>query len=111
MEKNSAKRTLKGLPNCLTKTSNMCSLAQNGKCLISDFSKAADIFHSKSWVIDSSSTDHMTHYSNKFDNYVLLPRNKKILVADGSAIPIAGHGNIKVTLLLSYLMSYMFPNC
>lgn len=63
-------------------------------------SETCNIFHSKSWVIDFGVIDHMTHCPNKFDNYIPVPRNRKIFVADGSAISIDGHGNI-FTFLLS----------
>lgn len=55
-----------------------------------------------------SAANHMTHYLNKLDNYV--PGNQKIFVADGSAISVAGHGNIKLLLLFPFLISYMSQN-
>ncbi|KAF2322304.1 hypothetical protein GH714_010849 [Hevea brasiliensis] len=45
--------------------------------------------------------DHMTPILNKFESYKSSLGNKKIKVADGSSIIIAGHGNINLTLSIS----------
>lgn len=67
----------------------MCSLAQSG---VSKNSKAYNYLDSL--VLDSGVTDHMTHDPTKFDSYKPSPDNRRIFIADGSPITIAGQGNI-----------------
>ncbi|XP_071905634.1 uncharacterized protein [Coffea arabica] len=71
---------LRNLLNSLEKSSSTCSLAQSG-----------------SWVIDSGATDHMTHSPIRFRTYNPCPGNRKITVADGSPITVAGQGTDLVT--------------
>ncbi|KAK8520902.1 hypothetical protein V6N12_004828 [Hibiscus sabdariffa] len=59
-----------------------------------------------SWIIDSGATDHMTNSSQKFLTYIPCPSNKKITVADGSMVTVAGQGDIMInkTLLLKNVL-------
>ena len=50
-----------------------------------------------SWIIDSGATDQMTHSPSQFITYSPCPSNRKILVADGSSITVAGLGDIQIT--------------
>ncbi|RVW75295.1 Retrovirus-related Pol polyprotein from transposon TNT 1-94 [Vitis vinifera] len=50
-----------------------------------------------SWIIDSGATDHMTSKSQLFNTYTPSPSNKKIVVANGSLVIVAGFGDIYIT--------------
>ncbi|KAH0748613.1 hypothetical protein KY290_027845 [Solanum tuberosum] len=49
---------------------------------------------SPTWVVDSGATDHMTSLSHLFISYSPCPSYKKITIADGSVITVAGQGDI-----------------
>ncbi|PON66130.1 hypothetical protein PanWU01x14_111810 [Parasponia andersonii] len=49
------------------------------------------------WIIDSSTSDHMTSLSHLFITYSPYPINKKFKIADGSMSPITGKGSIKIS--------------
>jgi len=56
----------------MEKPSGPCSLAKNGKILISHAFSASNKDHSSIWVINSGATDHMTHSAGSFKSYQLL---------------------------------------
>ncbi|KAG6775743.1 hypothetical protein POTOM_019236 [Populus tomentosa] len=85
---------LRILLNTMEKPSGSCSLAKNGKILISHAFSASNKDHSSIWVIDSGATDHMTHSAGSFKSYQPCPSSQKITVADGSLITVAGQGTI-----------------
>jgi hypothetical protein len=55
----------------------------------------------KSWIIDSGATNHMTGTSNLFTSYTPCSGKDRVHVADGSTIPITGQGSIQCTNTLS----------
>ncbi|KAL0410895.1 UNVERIFIED_CONTAM: Retrovirus-related Pol polyprotein from transposon RE1 [Sesamum latifolium] len=85
---------LRNLLNSLSEPSSTCSLAQSGKCLISYSFSASDSPLSSSWIIDSKAIDHMTHTPTRFVTYNPCPGNRKVSVADGSLVTVAGQGTI-----------------
>ncbi|GMI89878.1 hypothetical protein HRI_002657100 [Hibiscus trionum] len=50
-----------------------------------------------SWVIDSGATDHMTNSPLNFLNYTPCPSNRKITVADGTMITVAGERDVAIS--------------
>ena len=50
-----------------------------------------------SWIIDSDATNHMTSKSQLFNTYTPSPSNKKIVMANGSLVTVAGFGDIYIT--------------
>ena len=78
----------------MEKPSGSCSLAKNGKILISHAFSASNKDYSSIWVIDSGAIDHMTHSAGSFKSYQPCPSNKKITVADESLIKVAEQGTI-----------------
>lgn len=50
-----------------------------------------------SWIIDSDAIDHMTSKSQLFHTYTPSPSNKKIVVANGSLVTVAGFRDIYIT--------------
>ena len=81
----------------LEKTGGTCSLAFSGKFSTSQGLHVSDKVIQELWVIDSGATDHMTHSSLHFCTYSPCPSNRKITVADGSLITVAGLGNIQLS--------------
>jgi len=64
------------------------------------------------WVVDSGATDHMTSSFHLFISYSPSPSYKKITIADGSVITVAGQGDIPLgkSLILKdvlHVQSYM----
>ena len=48
------------------------------------------------WIIDSRESDHMTQESKVFSSYTSCSGKQKVLVADGSHIPVHGKGSIMI---------------
>ena len=48
------------------------------------------------WVVDSGATDHMTQSSHGFVSYSPYPSNKKIAIADGTLVTVAGQGDVVI---------------
>ena len=93
---------IRALLGPLEKPSSTCSLALSGKFPISIRLKASDKAFVKSWVIDSSATDHMTTHSlQQFKNYNPCPRSRKIVIADGSLTTIALVGDVQISPTLT----------
>ncbi|KAG8488224.1 hypothetical protein CXB51_018059 [Gossypium anomalum] len=59
-------------------------------------SKVSNTDTKSSWVIDSGATDHMTHSSQKFVSYTPCSSSRKITIANGSVITVAGQGDIVI---------------
>ena len=57
-----------------------------------------DFLHS--WIIDSGATDHMTNSSKQFVSYNPCLSNRKIIVADGSIMTVAGQGDVSINSTL-----------
>ena len=68
----------------------MCSLTLSGETIISLGLNASSNEFRNAWIIDSSTTDHMTHNPNQFKTYLPCPSNRKIVVADRTGITVAG---------------------
>ena len=56
---------------------------------------------SKSWIIDSGASNHMTNESNNFLSYSPYSNNGKVFVANGSFIPISGEGFVSISLSIT----------
>ena len=72
---------IRGLLGSLNKPSGACSLTLSGN----------------SWIVDLGATDHMTHTLSHFSTYTPCPSNRKIIVANGSLVTVAGVGDIFIT--------------
>ena len=53
------------------------------------------------WIIDSSASDHMIGQSQLFHSYLPSSILNKVRIVDGSFSPIAGKGEIALTLTLT----------
>lgn len=51
----------------------------------------------ENWYMDTGATSHMTSNSGTLAPYFNLSSDNKILVGNGNAIPIHGHGNMSLT--------------
>jgi hypothetical protein len=63
--------------------------------------KHVQTYTNKPWIINSGATNHMTGASNLFASYIPCSGKDKVRVADGSMVPITGHGSIWCTKTLS----------
>ncbi|KAJ0083335.1 hypothetical protein Patl1_30043 [Pistacia atlantica] len=66
---------LRSLLDSLEKSTSTYSLATSGKLYSLYALSASSSDFSNSWVIDSGTTDHMTHSSHKFLTYHPCPTN------------------------------------
>jgi len=57
---------------------------------------ASDIPLKQYWILDSGATDHMTPLPTHFFTYSPCPSNKKISIADGTLITVAGQGDVQL---------------
>lgn len=93
---------LRNLLASLNKPSGECSLALSGILSSQLCFNASDTPISESWIMDTGATDHMTPSSQLFHTYNPCSDNRKILVANGSLVAVAGIGTIhlspKITL-------------
>ena len=78
-------------------TLGMCSLTLSSETLISLGLNASSNEFWNAWILDSSTTDHMTHNPNQFKTDLPSPSNRKIVVADGTTTTVAGIGDVQVT--------------
>jgi hypothetical protein len=101
---------LRTLLNTMEKPSGSCSLAQNGKIPISHVFSVSNKNHSSIWVIDSGAIDHMTYSAGAFTSYQPCPSSKKITVADGSLITVAGQGTIPLNPVFTLKRVLHVPN-
>ena len=89
-------------------SSTSCAFAQSGT-----FKTAlgtSTILHSKTWIIDSGATNHITKESNVFLSYIPCSSNQKVQVANGSLTPISGKGNVLVTPNITLSSVLHVPN-
>ena len=63
-----------------------------------------------SWIIDSGATDHMIGCYKILSSYSPCACDKKVKIADGSLLAIAGMGTIKLTSLITLLDVLYVPN-
>ena len=75
----------------------MCSLTLLGEALVSLELNAPNNEFRNAWILDSGAIDHMTHNPNQFKTYLPYPRNRRIVVADGTTITMASIGDVQVT--------------
>jgi hypothetical protein len=66
--------------------------------------------HSRSWIIDTEATNHMTGASHLFSSYKSCSGNDKVCVANGSTSYIIGRGSIWCTKTLSLSPVLHVPN-
>ena len=57
---------------------------------------ASDTPFKQYWILDSGATHHMTPLPTHFSTYSPCPSNKKISIADGTLITVAGRGNVQL---------------
>ena len=86
-------------PTCtsLAYTGTSLSPLPLGKSQISVGFNASDKPSNQYWILDSGATDHMTPLPTHFSTYSPCPSNKKISIADGSLITVAGQGNVQIS--------------
>ena len=92
----------------ISSSSTSCAFAQSGT-----FKTAlgtSTILHSKTWIIDSGATNHITKESNVFLSYIPCSSNQKVQVANGSLTPISGKGNVLVTPNITLSSVLHVPN-
>uniref|UniRef100_A0A2N9GKU7 Uncharacterized protein n=1 Tax=Fagus sylvatica TaxID=28930 RepID=A0A2N9GKU7_FAGSY len=69
-----------------------CSLANTGNLGFALNTPNRDCCES-SWIIDSGSTDHMTHESSNFSSYNTYPSKRCVKTANGSSSAVSGVGS------------------
>lgn len=84
-----------------------CSIAQKG-----NFPKSAhlSVIPTRTWIVDSGATDHMTGESSLFSSYKPCAGNFNIKLADGSLSAVAGKGSIVLSPLLTIQDVLHVPN-
>ena len=82
----------KNLLGTIESPSGACSLTQSDNYSPSLTFSVSDVSFLGSWVINSGTTDHMTHSLQKFSTYSPCPSNKKIVTVDGSLATMASQG-------------------
>ena len=97
---------LRSLLGSLDKPIGTCYLALSGTLSFSFCINASHRVYDDSWIIDSGATDHMTSKSQLFHTYTPSPSNKKIAVANGSLVTVAGFEDIYIapTLILKNVL-------
>ena len=85
------------------------SLALSDKFLIPIRIKVSYEIFTNSWVIDSSTTYHMTHSSHQFNNYNPCPNCRKIATIDSSLTTITSVGDIQISLILTFRNVFHVP--
>jgi len=100
---------LKSLMESTSKSlSGTSSLAMTGKNFNASFNVSKTLCKD-SWVLDSGATDHMTLHSFLLTSYVSIFENQ-ITVANGTHIPITGHGNVSFLSSLNLKDVLHVPN-
>ena len=74
------------------------SIAQKGNVLESVF---LSVIPSRTWIIDSGATDHMTREYSLFSSYSPCASNLKIKIDDGSLSAVVGKGYVIFSPLLT----------
>jgi hypothetical protein len=67
-----------------------------GKFQFSVGLNASDIPFKQYWILDSGATDHMTPLPKHFSTYSPCPSNRKISIADGTLLTVAGQGDVRI---------------
>jgi len=83
------------------------SIAQKGNFLESAF---LSVKPSRTWIVYSGATDHMTGESSMFSSYSPCVGNLKIKIVDGSLSVVAGKGSIIISPLLTLQDVLHVPN-
>jgi len=83
------------------------SIAQKGNFLESAL---LSVKPSRTWIVDSGATDHMTGESSLFSSYSPCAGNFKIKIADGSLSAVAGKGPVIISPLLTLQDVLHVPN-
>ncbi|CAL9002384.1 unnamed protein product, partial [Prunus brigantina] len=65
---------------------------------------------SKTWIIDTGASDHMTYDNNMFDELSHNPRDPYITSANGLPSPVTGEGTIHLTPSLPLSHALLVPN-
>ena len=97
---------LRSLLGSLDKPTRTCSLALSGTPSFSFCINVSHRVYDDSWIIDFGATDHITSKSQLFHTYTPSPSNKKIAVANGSLVTVAGFEDIYIapTLILKNVL-------
>ena len=77
------------------------SLALSDKFLIPIRLKVSYEIFTNSWVIDSSTTYHMTHSSHQFNNYNPCRSSRKIATTNGLLTIVASVGDVQISPTLT----------
>jgi hypothetical protein len=91
---------LKEYAQRLSQKDASCSLANTGNLGFALNTPNRDCCES-SWIIDSGSTDHMTHESSNFSSYNTHPSKHCVKTANGSSSAVSGVGSLPLTSSMS----------
>jgi hypothetical protein len=91
---------LKEYAQRLSQKDASCSLANTGTFGFALNTPNRDCCES-SWIIDSGSTDHMTHESSNFSSYNTHPSKRCVKTANGSSSAVSGVGSLPLTSSMS----------
>jgi hypothetical protein len=91
---------LKEYAQRLSQKDASCSLANTGNFGFALNTPNRDCCES-SWIIDSGSTDHMTHESSNFSSYNTHPSKRCVKTANGSSSAVSGVGSLPLTSSIS----------
>jgi hypothetical protein len=91
---------LKEYAQRLSQKDASCSLANTGNFGFALNTPNRDCCES-SWIIDSGSTDHMTHESSNFSSYNAHPSKRCVKTANGSSSAVSGVGSLPLTSSIS----------
>jgi hypothetical protein len=91
---------LKEYAQRLSQKDASCSLANTGNFGFALNTPNRDCCES-SWIIDSGSTDHMTHESTNFSSYNTHPSKRCVKTANGSSSAVSGVGSLPLTSSIS----------
>jgi hypothetical protein len=91
---------LKEYAQRLSQKDASCSLANTGNFGFALNTPNRDCCES-SWIIDSGSTDHMTHESTNFTSYNTHPSKRCVKTANGSSSAVSGVGSLPLTSSIS----------
>jgi len=87
-----------------------CSLVQQGKYLSYSSFSASKTNWNNMWILDLGATDHLTPNLHVFETYAPLETTRRITIANGISIPIAGKGKVHLSPQLSINHVLHVPN-